>query len=129
MTSSSQLPVEVDNVKRRQDRLEDAIEKLTDISADINKMLAVQELRINQQEKSVNDISKSIEDRRREHEEKISDMYDHIRDETNKLHDRISSIKSKQEEMQRLIWMYMGGFSVIIFLLTNAGKLTGLFAG
>lgn len=127
MTSSSQLPVEVDNVKRRQDRLEDAIEKLTDISADINKMLAVQELRINQQEKSVNDISKSIEDRRKEHEEKIGEVYDQIRDETNKLHDRISSIKSKQEEMQRMIWMYMGGFSVIIFFLTNAGKLTLLF--
>lgn len=127
MTSSSQLPVEVDNVKRRQDRLEDAIEKLTDISADINKMLAVQELRINQQEKSVNDISKSIEDRRKEHEEKIGEVYDHIRDETNKLHDRISSIKSKQEEMQRMIWMYMGGFSVIIFFFTNAGKLTLLF--
>lgn len=127
MTSSSQLPVEVENVKRRQDRLEDAIEKLTDISADINKMLAVQELRINQQEKSVNDISKSMEDRRKEHEEKINEVYDHIRDETNKLHDRISSIKTKQEDIQRLIWMYMGGFSVIVFLLTNIGKLSVFF--
>lgn len=122
-------PPELENVKKRQDRLEDAIEKLTDISADLNKMLAVQDLRINQQEKNVTDISKTLEDRRRETEKKIDEVYGHVRDETNKLHDRISSIKSKQDEIQRLIWMYMGGFTVIIFLLTNVGKLTMLFGG
>mgnify|MGYP006285665857 CR=1 FL=1 len=44
------------NLELKQSKLEDAIAKLTDISADLNKMVAVHELRLQQQEKIVGSV-------------------------------------------------------------------------
>ena len=54
----------------RQSKLEDAITKLTEISADLNKMIAVHELRLNQQEKTMDSFVDVLDKRREEYERK-----------------------------------------------------------
>ena len=44
------------NMERRQDRLEEVADRLTSISADLSKMIAVHEQRLNQQERQLNNV-------------------------------------------------------------------------
>ena len=131
---------ELDICERRIDRLEDAIEKLTNISADLNKMLAVQEQRIHQQEKEMSIMHKILEDRRKEWEDRMDAVYNTMRDEDHKVIQKIEELRREQKnqytelykkvnDMQRIIWLYMGGFSVIVFLLTNGSKILSIFGG
>ena len=64
---------------KRMDKIEDAISRLTTISADLQKMLAVNEQRLIQQEKQVTSLEEVIEKRREESELKLKDVYDTIR--------------------------------------------------
>lgn len=125
-------------LEKRQDRIEDAIERLTDISADLNKMLAVQDQRIQQQEKDMAGMTKTLEDRRKEWDDRIDAVYNTMRNEDHKVIEKLDELRKEQKEqhaelfkkvndMQKIIWMYMGGFSVIIFLLTNGSRLLSLF--
>jgi len=123
------------DMERRQDRLEDAIERLTEISSDLNKMIAVHDQRINHNEKSMTSLENVVERRREESDSKLKDVYETIRSEDkniiielNKMraeqktqHDEISK---KMTAMEKIIWVYMGGFSVIMFLLSNIDLIT-----
>ena len=132
------MSAELEVLEKRQDRIEDAIERLTDISADLNKMLAVQDQRIQQQEKDMAGMTKTLEDRRKEWDDRIDAVYNTMRDEDHKVIEKLDELRKEQKEqhaelfkkvndMQKIIWMYMGGFSVIIFLLTNGSRLLSLF--
>jgi DNA repair exonuclease SbcCD ATPase subunit len=134
------MSLELEVCERRIDRLEDAIEKLTNISADLNKMLAVQDQRLFQQEKEMSVMHKILEERRKEWEERMDSVYNTMRDEDHKIIQKIDELRREQKsqhaelfkkvnDMQRIIWMYMGGFSVVVFLLTNGSKLFSLFGG
>jgi len=134
------MSAELEICEKRIDRLEDAIEKLTNISADLNKMLAVQDQRLFQQEKEMSVMHKIIEERRKEWEERMDSVYNTMRDEDHKVIQKIEELRREQRtqhaelfkkvnDMQKIIWMYMGGFSVVVFLLTNGSKLFSLFGG
>ena len=134
------MSLELEICERRIDRLEDAIEKLTNISADLNKMLAGQDQRIFQQEKEMSVMHKILEERRKEWEDRMDAVYNTMRDEDHKVIQKIDELRREQKtqhaelykkvnDMQKIIWMYMGGFSVVVFLLTNGSKLFSLFGG
>jgi ferritin-like metal-binding protein YciE len=128
----------VSEIEKRQDRLEDAIERLTEISSDLNKMIAVHEQRINQNEKSVSLLENVVERRREESDSKLKDVYETIRNEDrnilvelNKMREeqkiQHAEISTKMTAMEKIIWIYMGGFSVVIFLITNGSALLKFF--
>ena len=109
-------------------RFEYAIEKLTEVSADLSKMLAVHDQRLNQQEKQMTVIEDAMEKRQEQSEVKWKDVYDTIRvedknilEEINKLRQesivRHESLTEKIAEIQQKLWMYMGGPAVVYFLL------------
>jgi len=134
------MSAELEICEKRIDRLEDAIEKLTNISADLNKMLAVQDQRLFQQEKEMSVMHKIIEERRKEWEERMDSVYNTMRDEDHKVIQKLEELRREQKtqhaelfkkvnDMQKIIWMYMGGFSVVVFLLTNGSKIFSLFGG
>lgn len=125
--------------EKRVTRIEDVISRLTEISSDLNKMIAVHEQRIIQQEKQVSNLEEVVEKRREESEIKLKDVYETIRaedktifEELNKLrgdifaqHDKLSN---KITEMQKVIWIYMGGFSLIAFIISYGGPLIKMLA-
>lgn len=126
----------------RPDRIEDAIEKLTNISSDLNKMIAVHEQRLNHQEKIMTYIEDTIERRREESEVKLKDVYDtirsedkHILDELNRMRleaaerhekmrqeaeERHNKLHDKIAKVEKIVWMYIGGITLLVFVINAA---------
>lgn len=129
--------IEADQLDKRQNRIEDAIERLTEISADLNKMLAVQEQRLSQQERSMDNIVDIVEKRREEYEKKIENVYAVMSKEDSKIIEeleemrkeqkaQLEAIANKMSALEKIIWMYLGGFSVIVFIITYGAKILDL---
>ena len=132
------MPPDSDQLEKRQNRIEDAIERLTEISADLNKMLAVQEQRLSQQEKTVGVIEEMVERRREEYDKKLQNVYDVMNREDNKILDELEEMRKEQKDhnkamtdkmtaLEKIIWMYLGGFSVLIFMITYGPKVVEVF--
>lgn len=124
---------DLEQLERRQNRIEDAIERLTEISADLNKMLAVQEQRLSQQERTVGLIEEMVERRREEYDRKLQNVYDVMSREDNKILDELEQMRKEQKDqhkamtdkmtaLEKIIWMYLGGFSVLVFMITYGPK-------
>jgi chromosome segregation ATPase len=124
---------------RRLDRIEDVIEKLTEISADLNKMLAVQDQRLSQQEKSMGNIEDIVEKRREEYDKKLQNVYDVMSKEDNKIFEELEKIRKEQKSqhkemsdkitaLEKIIWTYLGGFSVIVFIISYGPKIIEFLA-
>jgi len=118
-------------LEKRQDRLDAVVEKLTDIQSDLNKMIAVHEQRLNQTERQMNTLEDVVEKRREESDVKLKDVYDTMRTEDKKILDELKNMReeaSKQHtalserfnKMEKILWTYMGGFSVVVFIITYA---------
>jgi hypothetical protein len=125
---------DLEHIEKRQSRIEDAIDKLTEISADLNKMLAVQEQRLSQQERSMGIIEDMVERRREEYENKIQNVYNVMSREDNKILEELEKMRKEQKDqhkaisdkmtaLEKIIWTYLGGFSVVVFLITYGPKI------
>jgi paraquat-inducible protein B len=110
-------------------KIDDAIQRLATVAADLSKMLAVHEQRITQQEKTADLVANLIESRRIEFEEKIAEVYDIFRKEDNQILNEIKEFKtassnqhkemqSKIQKIEKLIWMVTGGGMAIGFIIS-----------
>jgi len=133
-----EMTEEFNIILRKQDKIEDAISKLTDISADLNRMLAVHEERINRQEKNVTYLEDVIEKRREESDIKLKDVYDTMRSEDNKILTELNAIRKEAAEqhtkigdrissLENKMFMYIGGVSSIIFIITYGSQILKFF--
>lgn len=122
----------------RNGRLERALEKLTDVSTDLNTLLAVHEQRINQQEKDLDSMHDSIELRRAELQEALDKVYKTMHDEDMQVVAKLDVMRLEQisqyeglteklNTMQRYFWMYIGGFTAVIFFISNSSQILSLF--
>jgi DNA repair exonuclease SbcCD ATPase subunit len=129
---------DLNQLEKRQNRIEDAIERLTEISADLNKMLAVQEQRLTHQEKIVGVIEEMVERRREEYDKKLQNVYDVMSKEDSKVIGQLEEMRKEQKDqhkavtekitaLEKIIWMYLGGFSVLIFMITYGPKVVEVF--
>ena len=59
-------------------KIDDAIQRLATVSADLSKMLAVHEQRLDTQEKAADTLSASLEKRRDEVDAKFKDLKDYF---------------------------------------------------
>ena len=119
------------NLEVKQTKLEDAISKLTEISADLNKMIAVHELRLTHQEKITDSLEIILEKRRDEFEARIKEVYDTIEKEDknilSEIHNSYEKLSKKITDMERMMWLYLGGMAVAAFAIANWGDLLKLF--
>jgi chromosome segregation ATPase len=90
------LKKELHDQKKIHNRLDVAIEKLTDVSNSIHRMLAVHEEKITRQEEAIFDAEQKIEVRRNEVLEKIDDIYSRI----NTIQDKIMTAAKTQHDSQ-----------------------------
>ena len=79
------LKKELHDQKRIHDRLDIAIEKLTDVSNSIHRMLAVHEEKIARQEEALFEAENKIEDRRSELSSKIDELHSRITTNTKEI--------------------------------------------
>ena len=112
------------------DRIESAIEKLTSISSDLKSMIAVHESRISQQEKTSDELHNIVETRRVELDDKLKEVYNTMRNQDNTVLEEIAKLRKESSEqhntlstkiaqLERYIWMAIGGGMVITWMITN----------
>lgn len=75
-------------------RMERAIEKLTDVTADISKILAVHDQRLERGEKATADVFDLLEKRRQEMNEDIKELHSRITTTTRELSAEISQVQN-----------------------------------
>ena len=120
------------------DRIEAAIEKLTNVSVELKALLAVHEQRISQQEKETSNLDSKFEKRRDLMDERLKDVYNTMREQDNSIIEEISKLRkesseqhnilhSKINQLERYIYTAIGGGMVITWLLTNAVNYLKLF--
>ena len=109
------------------DRIETAIEKLTNVSVELKQMLAVHEQRISQQEKSSDELHDVVEKRREELDIKLKDVYNIMREQDKSIVEEIYKLRkesteqhnilsSKIAQLEKFIWMALGGGMVVTWL-------------
>ena len=72
------LKKELGDQRKIHNRIDVAIEKLTDVSNSIHRMLAVHEEKISRQEEAIEDAERSLENRRTELSTKIDELHSRI---------------------------------------------------
>jgi uncharacterized membrane protein YcjF (UPF0283 family) len=118
------------NLETKQSKLEDAISKLTDISADLNKMIAVHELRLTHQEKITDSLEIILEKRRDEFDEREEKIYETIEVEDKRISEKIDQsfekLSKKISDLEKMMWVYGGGFALAAFIIANWGDVAKL---
>ena len=110
-------------------RLDDAITKLTDISAGIKSMLAVHEEKLRRVDTSQDDLFSILEDRRREWEEDLKDLHSRISTQSRDLREAIDQVTNRLDSrvgvLERWRWLIIGGAIFLGFIAQ--GSMSGGF--
>lgn len=120
------------------DRIEAAIEKLTNVSVELKQMLAIHELRISNQEKTSDNLHSVVEKRREELDTHLNKVYDTMREQDEKVLTEVKSIREEHNKhyaclnekitsLQKYVWMAIGGGMVVTWILTNLANYLKLF--
>ena len=117
---------DLENVGNINNRLDTAIEKLTDVSTCIKSMLAVHEVKIERQEKTDEIIFEKIKDRADE----IDSVYRELQREINQVERRLlieikalrNDIGSRVGMLEKLKWILFGAAIVLVIIITKDFK-------
>ena len=117
---------DLENVGNINNRLDTAIEKLTDVSTSIKSMLAVHEVKIDRQEKTDEIIFEKIKDRADE----IDSVYRELQREVNQIERRLlieikalrNDIGSRVGMLEKLKWILFGAAIVLVIIITKDFK-------
>ena len=123
---------DIEDIKSIHGRLDVAIDKLTDVSNCINRMLAVHEEKLSRQEDSSVELEKQIESRRTELLTKIDDLHSRVTTNTKEIMvsaatqhaEQNKEIQKIREELsnrvgvlERWRWLIIGGSIIVGFVL------------
>jgi len=111
-------------------RLDDAITRLTDISAGIKSMLAVHEEKLRRVDTSQDDLFSILEDRRREWEDDLKELHSRISTQSRDLREAIDQVTNRLDSrvgvLERWRWLIIGGAILLGFILQGSMS-TGFF--
>ena len=117
------LKKDIENVNNIQGRLDNAIEKLTDVSTSIKSMLAVHEQKIAQSEKTEEILFDKVRERGEELDIVYRDLQRDISQTEKRLLLEIKSLKSDINErvnvLERWRWLILGGAIVVGYILAK----------
>lgn len=107
----------INSLEKRQDRLEEVVDRLTAISADLSKMIAVHEQRLNQQERQLNNVESMHERRREEYDEKFTVVFEKIDSLRESSSTQCDLLSNKINDLEKQFWRLGGGFAVLAFIM------------
>ena len=120
------LKKDVENVNNLNDRLDTAIQKLTDVSTSIKSMLAVHEEKISRQEQIDDIIFGKLKDRETEIDKVHRELSKEIQHLEKRLLVEIKTIKldfgTRVGILERYKWLIMGGAIVLGWILSSNFK-------
>ena len=106
------------------ERLDDAITRLTDISAGIKSMLAVHEEKIRRVDTSQDDLFSILEERRREWEDDLKDLHSRISTQSRDLREAIDQVTNRLDSrvgvLERGRWLIIGGAILLGFIVQGS---------
>ena len=126
------LKKELYDQRKIHDRLDIAIEKLTDVSNSIHRMLAVHEEKIARQEEAIFEAENKIEERRSELSSKIDELHSRITTNTKEIMSAAASQHQEQNKeiqkirdelstrvgvLERWRWIIIGGSIIAGFII------------
>lgn len=126
------LKKEVQDMKLIHGRLDNAIEKISDVSNSINRMLAVHEEKLSSQEEAIINAEKLVETRRIEFTDNVKELHDRITSNNKELTSLMSEQHVEQTQalnklrqdlhgrvavLDKFRWLLIGGSIVIGFVL------------
>ena len=128
MAENGQVKTDVEILKRDMELLaglaekfDIAIDRLSDVSASVDKMLAVHETRLAAQEQQREIIHQRITDMKKE----MSDDFRALREENTRQHNEVSERLSRLEKWR---WFVVGVATVIGFLFAQLSNISKLFS-
>ena len=117
------LKNEVEQVSNVNSKLDNAIDKLTDISGSIKSMLAVHEEKLSQAEKLDEIIFSKLKDRQVETETRYASLKENMDLTEKRIMNEIKSIKNtlgdRVNVLEKWTWLIIGGSIVIGFILAR----------
>mgnify|MGYP005739749871 CR=1 FL=1 len=119
------LKKEVQDMKQIHTRLDTAIEKLTDVSSCVNRMLAVHEEKLARQEDDIVSNEKEIKDNIQDLHSRITSNYkeltvlinQHNLKDEERFHKLKSEFSSRVGILEKWRWIIIGGSIVVGFVL------------
>ena len=130
--------------ERIHQRLEVAIEKLTDITISLKGMLVQQETKLQKAEETDNDIFITLEARRKEWDDQVKELHSRISTNIrelrehqiqgeNKLIDEIRAVRQQLDNrvavLEKWRWIIVGGSIFIGLMLSNPDSMLMTFIG
>ena len=107
-------------------KIEHAIDAISETNQNISKMLAIHDQRLEQAVRSDEVIIKMITELKQSMESEDTDLSDRIDEVTDKTHDQLDSINTKIEEIRKIKWMTIG---VGVFAAVLATSVSTLASG
>ena len=128
------LKKDVQNVNNLNERLDTAIQKLTDVSTSIKSMLAVHEEKIQRQEQIDDIIFKKLKDRDSEVDEVFRDLQREMDQVEKRLLNEIRSLRNdltgRVGVLEKYRWIIIGGFLAVGWILSKNFKfIMGMMSG
>ena len=121
------LKKDVQNVNNLNERLDTAIQKLTDVSTSIKSMLAVHEEKISRQEQIDDIIFGKLKDRENSIDQVHKDLTEEIRQTEKRLLIEIKQLKvdigGRVGTLEKYKWLILGGAIVIGWILSSNFKM------
>ena len=128
MPENGQVKTDVELLKRDMElvsalaeKFDIAIDRLTEVSTSVDKMLAVHENRLENQEQQREILHQRISDLKRD----ITDEFRMLRDENRKQHAEVNERLSKLEKWR---WLVVGMATAVGFLVAQMGKISEFFS-
>ena len=107
---------QISNFDKYLEKIDTTLEKLTEVSTSMEKMLAVHEQRIIAGEAADKDLSKA--------QQMIHDRVDRLKADTNT---KLDKIEDKLNEIEKWRWLAVGGIALFMFVVSNSGNLMSFF--
>ena len=121
------LKKDVQNVNNLNERLDTAIQKLTDVSTSIKSMLSVHEEKISRQEQIDDIIFGKLKDRENEIDKVHRELTEEIRQTEKRLLIEIKQLKvdigGRVGTLEKYKWLILGGAIVIGWILSSNFKM------
>ena len=128
MPENGQVKTDVEILKRDMElvsalaeKFDIAIDRLTEVTTSVDKMLAVHENRLENQEQQREILHQRISDLKRD----MTDEFRMLRDENRKQHAEVNERLSKLEKWR---WLVVGMATAVGFLVAQMGKISEFFS-
>ena len=112
------LEQQVSNFSRYFEKMDATLEKLTELSASIEKIVAVHDQRLNVQEDAKETLT--------EGQKLIHERIDRLKADMNS---KLDSFDNKFDGIERWRWIFLGAITGIVFLVTNMEAIAKFLMG